>query len=96
MRANIHNARRHAFDTVLLDYFESRVFPAHLFEDEQSWSVVLDLLPDHLRTSLRQPLVDEWTRDESLTPFDRWSQFRSNVELALVRASPAPLPQHRL
>jgi hypothetical protein len=74
-----------------LDYFENTVFPAHLFENEDGWNVVLSTLPNNLRDTIAKA----WQEDEELTPRDRWDQFFVPVNQAIVRspeASPRSVP----
>ncbi len=76
---------RQAYDEVLLDYFENTVFPAHLFENEDGWNVVLSTLPNNLRDTIAKA----WQEDEELTPRDRWDQFFVAVNQAIVRSPEA-------
>jgi hypothetical protein len=73
---------RQAFDDVLLDYFENTVFPAHLFENEEGWNVVLSTLPPG---DIRDKIAKGWQSDEQLTPRERWDQFFVVVSQAIVR-----------
>ncbi|ELR14579.1 DNA primase small subunit [Acanthamoeba castellanii str. Neff] len=81
MPPNLHPTLKQAYDEVLLDYFENTVFPAHLFENEDGWNVVLSTLPNNLRDTIAKA----WQEDEELTPRERWDQFFVAVNQAIEK-----------
>lgn len=72
---------RQAFDEVLLDYFEKKLFPTHLFE-KGGWDAVLATVNEELR----QHFVKAWEEEEKLSPYDRWNQFFEYINKAFVQS----------